>query len=457
MALNRQVRRSALHRAKPVHRIIPGLPTRQAAARFYKSVIYDKASLDDLFDPDFGDPLYINLIPKDRSLLRAITMTALRRRQTLMNVLNTLLDKPLKAHSEDLEAVLMIGAAQILLMNVSDHAAVDLSVETAGQTRTTKPYKGLVNAVLRRMVREKDDLLETMEDISELPEWLLERWTHNYGEDETKAMATLLKEEPYLDLHLKNPCPDFAKEVEGQMLPNGMIRLGRNVAVRTLPGFDEGHWWVQDFAASLPVTLLGTVKDLRIADLCAAPGGKTAQLVKAGARVYAFDISADRMERVKVNMNRLGYRVDMRVMDIRDNWMDEPFDKILLDAPCSSTGTLRRNPDVAYRRNEKDIASLARLQSELLAATAPKLKKGGQLVYSVCSLEPEEGEKQIAAFLDDHPDFALDPVGPEGIFGLSQCLRPDGTVRSLPFHMMHDEPRFAGMDGFFAARLLKTG
>ena len=234
-----------------------------------------------------------------------------------------------------------------------------------------------------------------------------------------------------------------------RLLPKGRIE--------SLPGFDEGAWWVQDVAASLPARLLGDIAGKRVADLCAAPGGKTAQLVLAGASVVAVDSSKTRLGLLAENLARLGLEAELVLADAATWQPGELFDAVLLDAPCSSTGTIRRHPDIPYVKSPKDIEALAELQARLLDNAASLLKPGGRLVYSTCSLEPEEGEAQIAAFLVRNDALSLEPIAPGELFGQTDWIEPSGCLRTFPYELKLDSPEWSGMDGFFATRLVRSG
>jgi 16S rRNA (cytosine967-C5)-methyltransferase len=229
-------------------------------------------------------------------------------------------------------------------------------------------------------------------------------------------------------------------------------------SVTMLPGFNDGQWWVQDAAAAIPARLFGDVKDKSIADLCAAPGGKTAQLVHAGARVTAVDRSSNRIARLKDNLARLSLTAETVVADAAE-WQpasNELFDGILVDAPCAATGTIRRHPDVAWLKQEADIGTLSALQKRLLQRAVTLLKPGGTLVYCTCSLEPEEGEQAVATLLADETGLRRAPVGRDEVAGLDEILTQAGDVRTLPSHLAHADPRLGGLDGFYAARLIKS-
>ena len=233
-----------------------------------------------------------------------------------------------------------------------------------------------------------------------------------------------------------------------RLLPKGRIEA--------LPGFEQGAWWVQDVAASLPAHLMGDVAGKRVADLCAAPGGKTAQLALAGASVVAVDISKTRLKTLAANLARLGLAATTVAADAATWSPDERFDAVLLDAPCSSTGTIRRHPDIPYLKSPKDIEALAALQARLLDNAAALLKPGGTLVYSTCSLELEEGEAQIAALLARNPEIQVDPILPGDVFGQADWLQSPGFLRTFPYQLDLGTPEWSGMDGFFAARLKRN-
>jgi 16S rRNA (cytosine967-C5)-methyltransferase len=229
-------------------------------------------------------------------------------------------------------------------------------------------------------------------------------------------------------------------------------------SVTMLPGFSEGHWWVQDAAAALPARLFGDVAGKRIVDLCAAPGGKTAQLVQAGARVTAVDRSPSRMARLRDNLARLKLESEMVVADGAE-WLDRNhdggFDGILIDAPCTSTGTIRRHPDIGWLRQESDIAPLAAAQKRLLQKAVALLRPGGTLVYCTCSLEPEEGEQVVSALLASEAAIRRLPIEASEVAGLSEIVTADGDLRTLPCHLPHHDPRLGGLDGFYVARLAR--
>jgi len=390
--------------------------------------------------------------------MRRLVATILRRLGTLGHVLSRLLDRGMPADAPRAQSALLIGAAQILWMDVPDHAAVDLSVRLVQSDRRAAKYAGLVNAVLRRCAREGEGLIaEVKGDMLDLPPWLTRRWVAHYGEATAREMADAIGHEPSLDLTVKADPAQWANRLHGMMLPTGSVRTLLQGSVTMLPGFAEGQWWVQDAAAALPAKLLGDLSGQAVLDLCAAPGGKTAQLALAGAEVIAVDRSPARMARLRDNLARLSLHAEAIVADAGE-WQStrtDGFDAILLDAPCTSTGTIRRHPDVAWLRQESDIAQLVATQARLLQKAVSLLRPGGRLVYCTCSLEPEEGEAAVAALLAAEPGLRRAPIEPSEVGGLAELITPEGDLRTLPSHLPHSDPRLAGLDGFYAARLVR--
>jgi 16S rRNA (cytosine967-C5)-methyltransferase len=439
---------------------VPGLAARRIAADILDGVLHKRRTLDDQLDGAGAHPGLKNLADRDRALMRRLVATILRRLGTLGHVLSRLLDRGIPTDAPRAQSALLIGAAQILWMDVPDHAAVDLSVRLVQSDRRAAKYAGLVNAVLRRCAREGQPLIDEVKSQTlDVPPWLLERWIAHYGETTAREIAVALSHEPSLDITVKSDAAQWATRLHGETLPTGTVRTLLQGSVTMLPGFAEGQWWVQDAAAALPVRLFGDIAGKAIADLCAAPGGKTAQLALAGARVTAVDRSPGRMARLRDNLARLSLEAEIVVADAAE-WPGgnhaEGFDGILVDAPCASTGTIRRHPDVAWLRQESDIAALTALQQRLLHKAVALLKPGGTLVYCTCSLEAEEGEQAIAAFLAAESGVRRAPIDAGEVAGLSEVLNADGDLRTLPCHLPHADPRLSGLDGFYAARLIKS-
>ncbi len=420
---------------------IRGQPARAAALQLLTTALSRRAGLDE----GLNHPSMAALEPRDRAFARALVMATLR----WLGPIDTALQARLKkAPPEAVVNVLRLGAAQLLVLKTPAHAAVGATVDLAAQ-KGGLMFKGLVNAVLRGLTREPPP----MDDPSLMaPTWLQARWRAAYGEAEALAICATIGEEPATDLTMQHPAAsaDWAPALEAQVLPGGGLRAGLKGDVSTWPGFDDGLWWVQDASAAVPARLLALQAGQTAADLCAAPGGKTLQLAAAGARVVALDRSAGRTKRVSENLARTGLGAEVVVADA-GAWRDtRQFDGVLLDAPCSATGTFRRHPDVLWVASPADIPKLAAVQSRLLDSGARRVAPGGRLVYCVCSLEPEEGEGQVAAFLTRHRDFAIEPVAPGEGGAPEASLRADGTLRILPHH------RPGGTDGFYIARLKRT-
>jgi 16S rRNA (cytosine967-C5)-methyltransferase len=345
---------------------------------------------------------------------------------------------------------------------VPDHASVDLSVRLAQADHNASHYSGLVNAVLRKLARDGKTRFAGLDTVRlDTPEWLMQRWIAHYGEAAARAIAMAHTQEPALDLTVKNDPGKWAETLQGRVLDTGTVRTIASGPIPQLAGYDEGEWWVQDAAAALPARLLcnslGEARGKAVADLCAAPGGKTAQLALAGAQVTAVDRSAPRLERVRQNLVRLQLNAEIVRADAAA-WQGGSFDAILVDAPCSSTGTIRRHPDIPWLKSEADLAKLVALQTRLLDHAATLLKPGGTLVYCTCSLEAEEGEDQIAALLGRNPSLRRSPIRADEVAGHGELLTPQGELRTLPCYWAYDpEPRMAGLDGFFAARITRDG
>ncbi len=394
------------------------------------------------------------LEPRDRAFARAIASAAVRRVGALQAALDTLIDRPLPEKAIWARLALLCAAAERLVLDGAAHAAVDSWVSIMDEHKDTQRYKNLANAVLRRVVSGKARAaFDAADPRADLPDWLGERWTTAYGEAVAKAMAAARAVPPTLDLTLKpeTDASALADAIGAEVLPLGTVRRRETGAVDGLPGFDAGDWWVQDYAAALPARLLGVKAGERVADLCAAPGGKTLQLAATGANVVAVEASPKRMKKVAANLERTGLRAQLETVDLSQWQPDAPFDAILLDAPCTATGTLRRRPDAAWAKQDGDVANLAALQARLLDAAFSMLKPGGRLVYCTCSLEPEEGEEQLSAFLARTQDAALDPIQPDELPELAEALTREGAVRTRPDLWAER----GGMDGFFMARLTR--
>jgi 16S rRNA (cytosine967-C5)-methyltransferase len=433
---------------KPAPIAKPGLAARVEARRLLSEVLDRGHSLDALLD-EGGSPA---LPPRDRALARAIVGTALRRHGEIAGLLQRLIERPPKGGP--LMRILEVALTQLLFMEVADHAAVSLAMADVAADQVATRYKGLANAVLRRVARERDAILATLDPALNTPPWLATRWAKAYGDDGARRIAAAHLVEPALDLSVRSDPAGWAERLGGIALPTGTVRVAASGPVTALPGYEEGAWWVQDAAAALPARLLGDVAGKRVADLCAAPGGKTAQLANAGASVVAVDQSAERLERLTATLARLRLTAEVVRADVLAWQPAEKFDAILLDAPCTATGTIRRHPDIPYLKRGSDIAPLATLQARLIERAAALLKPGGTLVYATCSLEPEEGEAHLAQTLARLP-LRLAPVMPAELPGLAEAITPAGTVRTLPYLLPMEPGRLSGLDAFFVMRLQK--
>jgi 16S rRNA (cytosine967-C5)-methyltransferase len=418
------------------------------------SVLVEKHPFDDVFAKAAAAR---GLAPRDRAFARALATAVLRNRGSLQAVLSTYLEKPLPEHQGRLNQILLAGAAQLLLLKTPPHAAISLAVDQCRADRLARRFAKLANAVLRRVSESGGGRLASLDNAAlTFPDWLLARWSKFYGAIEARKIAQGSLSEPALDLTIKADPEDWAARLNGLALPTGSVRCANAGRVEDLEGYTEGHWWVQDAAAALPVKLMGDVKDRTVLDLCAAPGGKTAQLAAAGARVTAVDKSPGRLARLGDNLQRLGLDAETVVADALTFDPGKTFDFVLLDAPCTSTGTIRRHPDILTLKRIEDIAALASLQAALLARAARLVGPGGTLVYCTCSLEPEEGEDQIAAFLKQNPEFSRRPPSSDGAAIPVEWRRDTGDLRTLPTHLSELPEGLQGIDGFYAAVLTKA-
>jgi 16S rRNA (cytosine967-C5)-methyltransferase len=438
---------------------VAGLAARKVSARLLAAVIDARTPLDGLTDHENGHPQYKALDLRDRGLVRAILVTALRYRATITGLLARRLEKPLPPNATALSHILHVAAAQILFLDIPDSAAVDLAVTHAKSDPRTVRFSGLVNGVLRTLARAKDtELPAALASTDEAPKWFSDRLKAAYGDDTAGRILATHRHEAPVDFSVKADPELWAERLGGIVLPTGTIRVEKlGGPVTELPGFAEGAWWVQDAAASLPARLFGDVAGLRVADLCAAPGGKTAQLVVAGARVTAVDTSRNRLLRLAQNLDRLGMSAEIVQADLFQYEPAEPFDAVLLDAPCSSTGTVRRHPDVPWTKTPADVEKLADLQRRLLARAVTMVKPGGRIVFSNCSLDPSEGEDLHRAFLAGTAAAVDDPLQHGEVPGIDAFLTPRGTLRTTPADLDLGAPERSGLDGFFAARMRRVG
>ncbi len=430
--------------------------TRLFAARAVQLVLRDKIMLENAFELQPG---YNDLDPRDRAFARLIAATTFRRWGQIGAVLKPMLkSKP----PVFVMAVLETAVAQMLFLDTGPHAAVSEAVNVLKSNAATRGFAGLCNAVLRRVAEEGKAKAGATAPSANFPRWLTNSWEKAYGRVDVRKMSLQLIKDPPLDLSVKSDPQGWAEKLGGKVLPTGTVRLDKIGDVTALEGFQDGEWWAQDIAASLPVKVLMQDFNLsgkRVLDMCAAPGGKTLQLASAGAQVTALDISEARMGRVHENLARTNLSAEVVTGDAR-KWQrpksddGEPaaqYDAVLLDAPCSATGTYRRHPDVLFNKAHTDIGKLASLQDKLLLAAAHHLAPGGQLIFCTCSLQPDEGAARIKQFIKNRSDFRLNPILDTSELQALGVVTSEGFVRSLP-HYLGSE---GGMDGFFIARLVR--
>src|SRR6516165_7953310 len=392
-----------------------GLAARRIAVDILDGVLRRHRPLDEQLDDRAAHPDFATLAQRDRALVRALATVVLRRLGTLRHLLGQWLKLP--AEAPRVETVLLLGAAQILWLEVADHAAVDLAVRLVRADRRAARYAGLVNAVLRRVAREGAQFLAAVDTVAlDTPQWLMARWVKTYGAQTARAIAVANGTEPALDLTVRNDPEHWASALGGRVLLTGSVRAIVHGPISQLPGYGEGAWWVQDAAAALPAKLFGDLRGRTVAELCAAPGGKTAQLAAAGATVIAVDRAPGRLERLRQNLER-------------------------------------RHLDIPWLKRAADIAALAALQRRLVAQASELTKPGGTLIYCTCSLEPEEGVEIIRDLLDRNPSLRRQPISAGEVHGYAEWLTADGDLRTLPCHLGDPDSRMGGLDGFYAARL----
>jgi 16S rRNA (cytosine967-C5)-methyltransferase len=429
--------------------LISEVPTaRDVALDLIAAVLRRKRPLDDAIEESAA---MRQLSGRDRAFARLLVATVLRRLGQIDALIAECLNMPLAPRAMLVQDILRLGVAQLLFLRTPPHAAVATSVDLA-QSRGFVSHKGLVNAVLRRLSVEGPERIET-QDAPRLntPDWLWQSWSRAYGEPTARAVATAHLKEAPLDLTLRDDAETWRAALDGVLLPTGTLRRAAGGALASLPGYTEGAWWVQDAAAALPARLFGDVAGRDVVDLCAAPGGKTAQLATAGARVTAVDRSSRRLERLVANLERLDLTVEAVGADALTWRPSQPVDAVLLDAPCSTTGAIRRHPDVPHLKFPEDVARLSVVQENLLLAAIDMLRPGGTLVYCTCSLEREEGPERIESLLQSGASVERVGIEPSEIGADPEWVTPEGDLRTLPCHFR----AYDGIDGFYCARLVK--
>lgn len=423
-----------------------GSAARRLALATLQSVFFNERPLGEALDaaPRAG------IDARDIGFARAIAMMVLRRFGQIDAVIATFLRDPLPGRAGPAEIILRMAAAEMLFLNVAPHATVSSAVDLAGRDGRARHFKGLINAVARKIAAEGAAVLASLDaERLNTPPWAWDAWTAAYGEATARAIAHAHLSEPPLDISVKTDNAEWATRLEAQVLPTGTLRRASGGRIEDLPGYADGAWWIQDAGSALPTKLLGDVRGKSVVDLCAAPGGKTAQLAAAGARVTAVDHAAERLVRLRENIRRLKLEANTVAADVADWQPASPADAVLLDAPCTATGTARRHPDVLWRKDASDVLAQVQIQNRLLGAASRMVKPGGTLVYCVCSLTHEEGEGVVEPFLKSTASFERVPIEAWELGGEAQFITAAGDLRTLPSHWAER----GGIDGFYAARL----
>lgn len=431
------------------------LAARLCALDLLDLVLNQKQMLDHAIE---NNKSFMNLSGRDRAFVRMIVATTLRRLGQIDDLIIRAQERPDSLKSLALKNILRLGACQIFFTEVPDHAAVDTAVRLAEHIGMDR-QKGFVNGLLRGLVRNGKDWIEKQDHARlNTPEWLLKVWIADYGLRDAARIAEANLSEARLDITIKNPADSekWSEKLEAKKLATGTLRRKDASNIRDLPGFKEGDWWIQDIASSLPARLFGPLENENVLDLCAAPGGKTMQLAAQGAKVTALDRSAQRLKKLEDNVRRLGLldhieivAADAAVWTLTNG---EQAQRILLDAPCTATGTIRRHPDLPFLKTSRDLDSLTKIQHRLLEHAGSLLDIGGILIYCTCSLQKDEGENQINAFLARHANFDRVPIQPAEIGEYSELITHEGDLRCLPYHLTDE----GGIDGFYAARLTRV-
>lgn len=440
-----------------------GIEARQFAVEWLFEITRRNRPLDEVLAHAENNPKWSKLDPRDKGFARLMIMAALRNKGDLEWLVGKFVKK-LPAAKTHVTEILLIGAAQLVLLEVPPHAAIDMAVRQAKSSDKSRHLAKLVNAVLRRISEQGVQLLKDQPDVTRnIPAFLWRRWKRTYGERLAWQIGRAVLKPAALDIVAKSEPLELAKKLDAQPIGGNCVRLAHRGMIPGLPGFNEGEWWVQDFAAYLPTRLFGNISGKHILDLCAAPGGKTAALVAQGASVTSVDVSSKRLVRLHENLKRLKFEADVITKDVMEYEPEtQPggmlFDGVLLDAPCSATGTIRRHPDILHLKSETTIKELSVLQEKMLTRSIGFLKPGGVLIFCTCSLEPEEGELVIERFLENNPAIKRQPIEANEVFDQAEWLTNAGDLRLLPtFTPFTQEPmdsELSGMDGFFVSRLV---
>ena len=427
---------------------IGSLKSRLSALLILTEILSRKSNLNSAFEKIMQR---YDLVGRDRSFALNLVATTLRNLGVIDYMLNKALHRPLAKKNLKTRNILRLGICQLLILKTPPHAAISTSVDLVKYI-SDQGTKDLVNAILRTLDKKgRPEMLGLEFEKLNIPSWLWESWAREFGDSVCLKIANASLREAPLNITVKSNLKSWASRLEGQITKTGSLSVRNMGPINCLPGYKEGCWWVQDAAASLPIRLLGNIRKLNIADICAAPGGKTAQLAASGAIVTAVDKSKKRLGRLSDNLSRLGLSATIIVTDIM-HWEPKiPFDAILIDPPCSGTGTLRRRPDILRTRQKEDIKVLKKFQYEFLNHVSKFVKTGGKLVYCVCSIQPEEGPLHVKNFLLNNPNYEQEPIQSAELFGLTEIITNEGSLLTLPFYLAEH----GGMDGFFAVRFTR--
>ena len=428
------------------------LAARICALNLLSRVLNKRNALDVALDTSSE---FVGLPSRDRAFARMLLTTTIRRLGQIDDLITYAQERPDALKTDAVRNILRLGVTQIFFMEVADHAAVDTCVRLAEEKNMPR-QKGFINAMLRTLIKKGAARIEK-QDAPRLntPDWLLKIWIEDYGLNIAAKIAQANMIEAPLDITVKDIAdrPYWGNVLQASELSTGTLRRVIGGNIRDMDGFDDGKWWIQDAAAAIPALLFGNVDGERVVDLCAAPGGKTLQLASMGANVTAVDRSAKRLKRLEENLERMGLK-DKVTVEIADavSWkiVQKPA-RILLDAPCSATGTIRRHPDTGYLKSVQDITSLMSVQERLLNHAGEMLEMGGVLIYCTCSLQKSEGEHQIEKFLNNNANFKRIPIEAHEIGDYEELINDNGDLRMLPYHLSSQ----GGLDGFFVSRLTK--
>ena len=424
-----------------------GAYTRKKAIEILVKILENNKPLDNAFEESTKKSSHFSkLINEDKSFSRLLISTTLRNLISIDYLLTKFLSKPLNKTPLKVLMILRINVAQSFFLKTPDHAVVNTAVELCG-----KKWKGLVNGVSREILRNKDKAKKYLNESDKVPNWLLRRWKRDWGKNYDEIVTGHLNLNPPIDLYVKDNTNYWARKLNGKKLGNNSIRLFTPGLISNLEGYEQGEWWIQDYSSQIPVSLLEIQNNDDVLDLCAAPGGKTAQLISLGAKVTSIDNNKKRLFRLEQNLKRLNYKAIIKNKDIRNFSTQKTWSKIILDAPCSSTGTLRKNPEIMHQKKDSDIVSLSKLQSDLLDAAWDLLKEGGTLLYCTCSLEKEEGEHQIENFIKRKKNSLLDKINNNEINKKLNVSNQNKWLRIFPNSLNYE----GGNDGFFIARIKK--